>query len=163
MIQPALGGVQAAQRGLKYKRYPDSSPEKVQRLVDGMLDIDHRLKSLEIAHSEFARESGEASQDILPAIGDVRVLLQSVFRAWAGLESGGTLDAQPDELHRLARDMERQLEMVEARHRPDEEQDEALADLYALVGATRGLLDAVACTEPVIHEINWKQLAAARF
>lgn len=46
---------------------------------------------------------------------------------------------------------------------PGAEQAGALAELIAAVGGVRGLLDAVAGTQPLIQEIDWRQLAAARF
>ncbi len=41
--------------------------------------------------------------------------------------------------------------------------DSFLADLYAMIGTVRGLVEAMANTQVVINQINWQQWATPRF
>jgi hypothetical protein len=163
MVLPAPGKIQAAQRHLDYKLYPDNPPEIVQRLLDSMQSIIHRLQSLEIAHDRIARHSSESPEAFVLAGRRALGTLQCVFESWTSVEPGNALEQQRESLQGLSREMQRQFDTLEIGRDQDRISDQMLADLYTMLGSIRGLIESMAKTQSVITQINWQQWATPRF
>jgi hypothetical protein len=63
----------------------------------------------------------------------------------------------------LSHELEQQLGELEKGKRPDDIDDRALQNLYAVMGSTQSLLDAMKELGDSMKQINWNQWAVARF
>jgi hypothetical protein len=66
-------------------------------------------------------------------------------------------------LQKLARDLERQFDVLTTNQSQVELDDRLLGDFYFMIGTIRGLVDAMTNAQIVINEINWRQWATPRF
>ena len=160
MVLPAPKKIQAAQKHLDFKLFPDNSPEKVQRLLGCMQNITYRLQALEIAHQHLAQRALEYPESFAHVGSQVRATLQRVFEGWASLEPHDEFEQQRGSLQHLAHDLEEQFDALETRQ---DSSDQVLTDLYTLLGSTRGLIEAMADAQSSINQINWQEWATARF
>jgi hypothetical protein len=64
---------------------------------------------------------------------------------------------------KLYQGLEERLETYLAKVGPSTYSEQMAIDLTALLASVRGLLDVMAETNQVIHDINWDQWAEARF
>ncbi len=162
MVLPAPAKIQAAQRNLDERLYPDNRPEKVQRLTAALHGISNRLQALEAAHQRFRDDSQLAEiTRFIPS--ELRESLINVFARWARLEPGDAMAEQQAQLQRLARDLEKQLDILESRRSQRKFDDRFLKDVYALIGTVRGLVDSMTNAQLVINQLNWQQWATSRF
>jgi hypothetical protein len=160
MILPAPRKIQAAQKHLDFKLFPDNTPEKVQRLLDGMQNITYRLQALEIAHQLLVQRALEYPESFALVGSQVRTTLQRVFEGWASLEPHDEFEQQRGSLQNLAHDLREQFDALENRQ---DSSDQVLTDLYTLLGSVRGLIEAMADAQGAINQINWQQWATPRF
>jgi uncharacterized protein YukE len=160
MVLPVPGKIQAAQKHLDFKLFPDNTPEKVQRLLGSMQSITYRLQALEIAHQRLAQRALEYPESFAQVDSRVRTTLQRMFEGWARLEPHDEFEQQRGSLQNLAHDLKEQFDAVENRQ---DSSDQMLTDLYTLLGSVRGLLEAMTDAQSSIDEINWQQWATARF
>jgi uncharacterized membrane protein YccC len=160
MILPAIRKVQAAQNHLDFKLFPDNTPEKVQRLLDGMQNITYRLQALEIAHQLLVQRALEYPESFAQVESRVRTILRRVFEGWASLEPHDEFEQQRGALQTLVHDLREQFDALENRL---DSSDQVLTDLYTLLGSVRGLIEAMADAQGAINQINWQQWATPRF
>ncbi len=160
MLLPALRKIQAAQNHLDFKLCPDNTPEKVQRLLDGMQNITYRLQALEIAHQLLVQRALEYPESFAQVESRVRTILRRVFEGWASLEPHDEFEQQRGSLQTLAHDLREQFDALENRL---DSSDQVLTDLYTLLGSVRGLIEAMADAQGAINQINWQQWATPRF
>jgi uncharacterized membrane protein YccC len=163
MVLPAPAKIQMAQKYLDYKLYPDNTPEKVQRLLDSVQSIVYRLQSLEIAHNRIARHFSKIPETFVPLRSQIRELLQRLFERWASFELDGQFEQQRGSLQHLSRNLQQQFDALETGRDRDPISDQALTDLYTLLGTVRGLVEAMANAQDTINQINWRQWATTRF
>jgi uncharacterized membrane protein YccC len=163
MVMPAPAEIQSAQQHLDYKLYPDNTSDNVQRLHDSVQSIAYRLVSLEMAHDRLAHHSADYPESFVRARGQVCDTLQHVFERWASLEPGDAFEEQRGTLQQLSSDLRQQLDALGTSQDRESVSDGLLADLYAMLGCVRGLVEAMADAQGAINQINWPQWAAARF
>ncbi len=160
MILPAPAKLQAVQKYLDYRRYPDNPSEKVQRLIDALQSIANRLQSLEIAHNHLAGECQE-HPDSWTQVGACLRELQELFDRWAGIEGGAEVLGQHEELERLSDELEQSFDILQSD--PSVTSDQVPTDIYAFLGCLRGLIEAMGNAHVALSQINWPQWAAPRF
>jgi uncharacterized membrane protein YccC len=165
MVLPTTMSIQTAQKSLDYRLYPDNTSEKVQRLHDSLQSIAYRLQSLEITHDRITRESTGLPAPLVPLRNQMRETVQRVFERWASLEAGDAIEQQRGSMEHLSHELQQQLDDLETGQdrEPISDSDRALTDLYTWLGSLRGLIGAMADTQAVINQINWRQWAIARF
>ena len=163
MVLPTPAKIQAAQNQLDYQLYPENSPEKVQRLLDCIQTIIYRLESLQIAHDRLVPQASVLPEELIPLREEVRETAQRVFEHWANLGPGDAFEQHRDTLQQLSRDLQQQLDALETAENGQSVSDRLLADVYTMLGAVRGLVEAMANAQGVINQINWQQWATARF
>ena len=163
MVMPAPAKVQSAMKQLDYNLYPDNPAEIVQRLVDAMQSIGDRLQALEIAHQRFSAHAGALPESFTMVSTGLREYLHHVFERCERLEPCETPKHHQAELQQVARDLHQQLDQLETRRGQNHADDQLLAELYAVVGSVRGLIEAMANAQIVIRQIKWHQWATPRF
>jgi hypothetical protein len=162
MVLPVPIRLQAVEKTLDYTLFPDNGKEKVQGLLDGLQSIALRLQALELANARVARRSLEWTEPLVSLGRQLRERIEQHFERWSRFERADPLDERAA-LQTLARGLEVQLEAIVEGERPDRLDDQALADLYAMLGCARGLIQAAAETERAVNRINWGQWMEARF
>jgi hypothetical protein len=158
MVLPAPAKIEAVQQQLDYQRFPDNDAEKVQRLQDCVQSIANRMRSLELAYERIARQSSELPKSLIPFRQDLRATAERVFKRWAQFDPANALDEERVSLQQLTREYEQQLDQLESTV-----SDEVLRDLYTMLGVVRGLFAAMANTQVVISQINWRQWSTTQF
>ncbi|MHC4957642.1 MAG: FUSC family protein [Planctomycetota bacterium] len=152
-VLPACEGLRGAQPRLEYERSPDNTKERVQRLVDALQLTIFRLQALEPA---FAKSSVHPVELGASATA-LRETIVSVFVRWANLAEA---DEGQEHMEQLTRGLKSDLDGLVAR---DDLDEDALRDLWALMGGLRGLIETMAETGSAMREIRWDQWAVARF
>ena len=163
MVLPAPAKIRTAQNSLEYKLYPDNDADKVQRLHDSVQSIAYRLESLELAHQHLARHASEFPASLISLGRELGATLQRVFDRWASFDPGDAFQHDRDQLQRLSRDLQHQLDTLETEQDQVRPSDERLTDLYTLIGCVRGSVAAMANAQNAINQINWQQWATTRF
>jgi hypothetical protein len=151
MVLPAPAKIQAAHKNLDDNLYPDNPPEKVQRLTDALQSISNRLQALDAAHLRFAESAAQLPESFTLVTAGVQESLQAVFERWARLEPGDEMEHRQSELQQLARDLERQFDVLTTNQSQIELDDRLLGDFYFMIGTIRGLVDAMTNTQIVIN------------
>jgi uncharacterized membrane protein YccC len=162
-ILPVSAQLLGVEKNLDYPQFPDNTPEKVQDLVDNLQSIRLRLQSLETAFDKAIEESPELMQALAPLSEKWRQRVQGLFERWARLERADTLIEEWSTRADLSHELEQQLGELEKGKRPDDIDDRALQNLYAVMGSTQSLLDAMKELGDSMKQINWNQWAVARF
>jgi hypothetical protein len=163
MVLPGPGKIEAVQPHLDYQLHPDNSPERVRLLCNGVQGIAYRLQALEIARDRIVDRATDVPEPFATFVDKARKMLQHVFEHWENLEPGDAFEPLRSSLQRSFHDLQQQLDSLTTDHDPASVGDGVLADLYTMLGSVRGLIDAMANTQTVINQINWRQWAVARF
>jgi hypothetical protein len=163
LVLPLPAKIQAAQKNLDYRLYPDNTPEKVQRLHDSVRNIADRMQTLEMTHRRIERRSAQLPVTLALAADQACGLLRTVFERWEGLVLGDELEPQQGSLMDICRNFEHELDALESGEDSSSIGDDALIDLYTMLGGLRGLIGAMAYAQGVINQINWQQWETARF
>jgi len=156
-ILPIATQLLSLEKRLDYPQFPENSPEKVQDLVDSLQSIRFRLQSLEASYDKAAKESPELMQSLAPVNDKWRQRVQSVFRKWARLEEADTLIEEWTSEASLSREMEQQLGELKQGESADGIDDRDLQNLYAVMGSTQSLLEAMKELGNSMKRINWNQ------
>jgi len=162
-ILPISAQLLSVEKNLDYPQFPDNTPEKVQDLVDNLQSIRFRLQSLETSYNTAERESPELMQTLAPLNKKWRLQVQGIFERWARLERADTLLEEWITRTDLSHELEQQLAELEQGKRPDDIDNHALQNLYAVMGSIQSLLDAMKELGDSMKQINWNQWAVARF
>ena len=162
-ILPIATQLLSLEKRLDYPQFPENSPEKVQDLVDSLQSIRFRLQSLEASYDKAANESPELMQALAPLSEKWRQRVQSVFEQWAHLDKMDTLIDEWSTESSLSHELERQLGELKQGKSADSIDDRALQNLYACMGSTQSLLEAMKELGDSMQRINWNQWAVARF
>ena len=141
------------EKNLDYPQFPDNTPAKVKSLVDNLQSIRLRLQSLDATYGRVVNESPELMQALAPLNEKWRQRVQSLFEKWARLEKADTLIEEWSIQASLPQELEQQHDF----------DDRALQNLYAVVGSTQSLLEAMKELGDSLKQINWNQWAVARF
>lgn len=152
-ILPISAQLPGMEKNLDYSQFPDNPPDKVQGLVDNLQSIRFRLQSLDATYDRAVSESPELMQTLAPLNTKWRRRVQNVFEQWARLEKTDTLIEEWNAQASLSKELEQH----------DITDDRALQNLYAVVGSTQSLLEAMKELGDSIKQINWNQWAVARF
>jgi uncharacterized membrane protein YccC len=162
-VLPISAQLPSVEKNLDYPQFPDNTPEKVQDLVDSLQSVRFRLQSLDAIYDKAAKESPELMQSLAPVNDKWRQRVQGVFRKWARLEETDTLIEEWASEASLSQEMEQQLGVLKQVKSTDGIDDRALQNLYAVMGSTQSLLEAMKELGDNMKQINWKQWAVARF
>jgi uncharacterized membrane protein YccC len=162
-VLPVTAQLPGLEKTLNYDLFPDNSPEKVQRLVDGLQSIRWRLQSLELTYDRAARESPELMQAIAPLNEKWRTHVQDWLRKWARLVTAGGAGKDTAVPIDVSMPLMQQLDDLRETSGMEGLDDRALQHLYAVMGSTQSLLEALRRLGESMQQINWHQWSAARF
>jgi uncharacterized membrane protein YccC len=161
MVLPVPAQLQKVEKNLDYKLFPDNTPDKVKHLIESLQSITFRLQSLEIAHNRVLTHSPDLMKSLNPLRKQLRERLQRVFDSWARFEVTDALGDERATLLEISRDLEKRLDALD--YNKARTEDRMLRNVYSLLGALKGLIEAMADIQEVINQINWDQWARARF
>ena len=162
-VLPLTVRLQAVAGKLDYTLFPDNSEAKVQDLLQGLYSVRSRLQALEASYNRAASESPELLQEILPLHADMRERVREAFTKWSRLQPADFPVATRGDQQEITHDLERHLDELQRTKGPAQAGGTGVQNLYALVGSTRGLLEAMQELQERMLQINWKQWSAARF
>ena len=162
-ILPISAQLSSIEKNLDYALFPDNTAEKVQHLVDSLQAVRLRLLTLEASFTVAETESPEIMHSFTALNEKWRTRIGSVLEKWARLEQTDTLIKEWNSGTTLSEDLEQQLETLQRGKHADAIDEQALRNLYAVVGSTRSLLDAMYELGNSMQQVNWKQWEAARF
>jgi len=162
MVASEPGRLRKLEPQLERSLLPETDRAELQRLIQATQSIVNRLQALELAQAAADRHSGEwiaPLRSLAKQLGDT---VAGIFGRWSRFEHSD-LEKERALLRDLARDLERALDAAVSGDGSAGLDDEALADLYALLGAARGLIHAVGDMHTSAARIDWDGLAEARF
>ena len=157
-ILPISAQLLSIEKSLDYALFPDNTEEKVQHLVDSLQSVRLRLQTLEASFTTAESESPELMHSLEAFNEKWRGRISKVFEKWARLERTDTLVKEWSTRATLLAEMEQRLNKV-----PDDFDDQALRNLYAVFGSTQSLLEAMKELGDSMKQINWDQWAVERF
>jgi uncharacterized membrane protein YccC len=157
-ILPISAQLLSIEKSLDYPLFPDNTEEKVQHLVDSLQSVRLRLLTLEASFSTAESESPELMHSLEAFNEKWRGRIRKVLEKWARLEQTDTLVKEWSTRATLLEEMEQWLDKV-----PDDFDEQALRNLYAMLGSTQSLLEAMKELGGSMQQINWDQWAVERF
>ena len=163
MVLPAPAKIQAAQKQLDDKLFPDSLQAEMDSLRDCVQSIAYRLQALETVIGRASSVVPGHHEALAPLSRQVQETIEGIFQRWAKPESDLDFAEDRTALERVSGDFRVQLDTLAAQSDEESLGEQALAELYTIVGCTRGLIDALASTQAIMQQINWHQLATPRF
>jgi predicted RNase H-like nuclease (RuvC/YqgF family) len=146
------------EKNLDYALFPDNTEEKVQHLVDSLQSVRLRLLTLETSFTTAESESPELMHSLEAFNEKWRGRIRNVLEKWARLEHTDSLVKEWSTRATLLEEMEQRLDQVN-----DDFDGQALRNLYAVLGSTQSLLEAMNELGDSMQQINWDQWAVARF
>ena len=162
-ILPVSAQLLDIEKNLDYPLFPDNTPEKVQRLADSLQSVRLRLQTLEANFTTAASESPELLRYVGALNEKWRERIQKLFEKWARLEQTDVLINEWHTQPSLSQELEQRLDSLQQDSKLDEFDEQALRNIYALIGSTRSLLEAMQELGDSMKQINWNQWAVARF
>ena len=163
MVLPVPGQLQAVEKALEYKLFPENTPDKVKGLVDNLQGIAFRLQALEIAHGRMVSHSPDLMEPFGPLGHQLEERLQRIFETWARFEGSDPLDEERAALQEISHNLEQRLDTWEETGESNLPDDQVSQDLYSMLGGLRGLVGAMEETQNSIRQINWGQWSEVRF
>ena len=94
---------------------------------------------------------------------ELRKTIQEVFGHWANRDRFDAFAQQREKLMRLLQELEQHVERLTNDNLQPAAPDQAVVGFFAITGAVRGLVAAMANAQTAIKQIDWPQWSAARF
>jgi uncharacterized membrane protein YccC len=162
-ILPISAQLLNIEKNLDYALFPDNTEERVQHLVDSLQAVRLRLLTLEKSFTTAESESPELMRSLGALNEKWRERIHKVLEKWARLEQADTLIDEWRTQPSLSQELEQQLDSLQRDRSADEFNEQALRNIYAVLGSTTSLLDAMKELGDSMKQINWNQWAVARF
>ena len=159
-VRRAPGELRGVENTLDYSDFPSNAQARMSHLVDLVDSISARLNMVQVILQRI-----EANGPIKnPPGSELLQRLHQIFEGWINVTTATSISKQKkDAIASLYHALEQDI----AKYNADPEAhayDERLAiNLLALLGAVRGLLDAMAAMDRSVDEIHWEEWAVARF
>ena len=153
----------AIEKNLDYSRFPDNTPEKVRHLLDSLQAMRLRLQTLESSYTSAITESPGMMESMESLNGKWRTQVGDTLRLWARTGHGGEQLQKPDPATTVSEDLEQKLNQLQSGTDTDNLDKQALQNIYAVIGSTQSLLDAMKELGENMRQINWQQWSTARF
>jgi uncharacterized membrane protein YccC len=162
-ILPISAQLLSTGKSLDYPLFPDNTPEKVQHLTDSLQSVRLRLLTLEATFTAAEAESPELMRSLGPLNDKWRTRIRNVLEKWSQLEQTDSLIEEWRSHSTLSSDLEQQLDKLQQNKELNEVNSQDLRNVYAVIGSTRSLLDAMKELGDSMQQINWDQWAVERF
>ena len=162
-ILPVASQLLSTEKNLDYPQFPDNTPEKVHLLVDSLQSVRLRLQTLEATFTAAETESPELMRSLGSLNEKWRTRIRNVLEQWSQLEQTDTLTEEWRTHSKLSSDLEQQLDKLQQNKELNGVNSQDLRNVYAVIGSTRSLLDAMKELGDSMKQINWDQWAVERF
>jgi uncharacterized membrane protein YccC len=162
-ILPISAQLLTVEKNLDYPQFPDNTPEKVRHLIDSLQAVRLRLVSLEKTCTVAESESPELMRALAVFNVKWRKRIQGVLHQWSKLQATETRVTEWDRCSTFSQEMEQQLGKLQQDAALSDVDRPALRNIYAVIGSTQSLLDAMKELGDSMNQINWKQWSVARF
>ncbi|MDB4409827.1 FUSC family protein [Gammaproteobacteria bacterium] len=161
-ILPVSAQLPGIGKNLDYSLFPDNPPEKVQHLVESIQAVRLRIQTLETTFTTAQTESPALLESLEAINKKWRSHVSNTLRLWAKPGHDHAGDKQ-DIAAILSADVEQQLDKLHSGNASEDIDRRSLRNIYAVVGSTRSLLEALRELGDNMQQINWQQWSAARF
>jgi uncharacterized membrane protein YccC len=162
-ILPVATQLLNSEKNLDYPQFPDNTPEKVHLLVDNLQSVRLRLQTLEATFTTAEAESPELMRSLGSLNEKWRTRIRNVLEQWSQLEQTDPLTEEWRSHSTLSSDLEQQLDKLQQNKELNAVSSQDLRNVYAVIGSTRSLLDAMKELGDSMKQINWDQWAVERF
>ena len=162
-ILPISAQLLSIEKNIDYKLFPDNTPEKVRHLVDSLQAVRLRMQTLETAYTTAANESPELMKSLESVDGKWRSYVSDTLRHWSRPGHRGNQVRQQDSALSMSEDVEQKLNKLQSDTDPGAIDKQGLRNVYAVIGSTQSLLDAMKELGESMQQINWQQWSVARF
>ena len=162
-ILPVATQLLSTGKNLDYTLFQDNTPEKVQHLVDSLQSIRLRLQTLEATFTTAEAESPELMRSLGPLNEKWRTRIRNVLEKWSQLEQTDTPIEEWRTHAALSRDLQQQLDTLQQDKDISDLDGQHLRNIFAVLGSTQSLLDAMEELGESMQTINWDQWAVERF
>ena len=164
MIQAAPAQAGIAAKGLDYDQLEGCTPEQVQALVQGMQSVALRLRALEFGVQDISHLSPRLEVSFESLSNRLRSHAANLLRIWQDSGRGQDSEREMAELRKALEDLEHEIDQPENEDREDAgRRTTSLARAYSMLGNIQLLLESLTSTRNALDEIDWKQMALARF
>jgi len=161
-ISAAPANIQSSGGQVDRQLCGEDAADKSERLHQCVQSIAYRLVGLEVAVEQAS--SCLPGHETLASLGrQVQEVVRDVFQQWAKPDADTDSAPQRDTLERVSRELQQHLETLAAESHHGAISDQALNELYTVVGCVRSLIDAMTSTQSAMQQINWTQLSTPRF
>lgn len=163
-IDTGLQQMRAAQKGLDYSRFPDNSAEKVDSYLNRLQTVSSRLQALEKVRDLALEQFPDIQLRSSSQIAELRERIQSVLGQWSTYKSAGALDKEWGALEAVSREVVKVPQICDPKSALEAKTaEQEIAAYYVVLGATRGLVEAMAETDHSVEELNWNQWTEPHF
>ena len=162
-ILPISTQLLSVEKNLDYHLFPENTPEKVRHLLDSLQSVRLRLLNLENSYTRAESEAPELMRSLNALNEKWRERIHRVLEKWARLERADTLINEWRTQPSLSQELEQQLDSLRQDRETGELDAQALRNVYAVLGSTRSLLEAMQQLGDSMQQINWDQWAVERF
>ena len=162
-LRRAPGELRAVEGTLDYSRLPSYAQARINHLLDSIESVSARLHMVSTLIEKITVNTSSIQPATTPIGVELPQQLQRVFERWAmTTKSAVVSEEERGEIIKLYNELEKRIEIYYAQAGSPTYSEQMGSDLIALLGGMRGLLDAMAETDGVIHEIHWSQWVEAR-
>ena len=163
-VRRAPGELSAVERTLDYSCLPTYAQTRINHLLDSIESVSARLQMVKVLIDKITVNTSSIHLTTSPLGVELTQQLHRVFEHWAmTTKSAVVTEEERGEINKLYIELEQRIETYFEEAGSPTYNEQMRADLIALLGGVRGLLDAMAATDSVIHEIHWSQWVEARF
>ncbi|WP_428353961.1 FUSC family protein [Methyloprofundus sp.] len=162
-VRRAPGELSRVERTLDYSRLPADAQERINHLLDSIESVSARLRMVKVLIEKITVNTSFIDPATTPLGVELPQQLQRVFERWAMATKSAVVSGEErGEINKLYNKLEERIDMYYAQAGSPAYSEQMGTDLIALLGGVHGLLDAMAETDSVIHEIHWSQWVEAR-
>jgi hypothetical protein len=162
-VRRAPGELRAVERTLDYSRLPDYAPERIKHLLDSVDSVAARLRVVKMLLERVTSNASSIHLVTSPLGVELPHRLHRLFERWAmATRSTVVTEEERGAITKLYQELQERLETYHAETESPNYSEQMTTDLTALLSGVHGLLDVMAETDRIIHDIGWAQLAEAR-
>ena len=162
-VRRAPGELRAVERTLDYSRLPANASERVNHLLDSIDSVAARLRVVKTLIERVTANASSIHPTPSPLGVELPHRLHRLFERWAmTTQSTAVTEEERGAITMLYQELEERLETYHAEAGSPTYSEQIATDLTALLGGIHGLLDVMAETDRIIHDIGWTQWTEAR-
>ena len=163
-IRRAPGELRAIERTLDYSCLPDNARERTDHLLDSIESVAARLRVVQTLIEQITANASSVNPATHPLGAKLPQHLHRLFERWAiSIKSTVVTEEERDVINKLYKELQERIEKNYAEAGSVTTYSEQIkSDMIALLGGVRGLLDAMAETDRVVHDIDWSQWVEVR-